>query len=117
MDWNQKINDMAGGYKDAAILLNSLRAGIFEALGEDRKTPHEIAEQCDLDPRATDIGVHALAAAGILIKDGDLFSTEPQARPILLADSHYRAGLQANKPEDFRNAANAYGIAIAEETM
>lgn len=34
---------------------------------------------------------------------------------ILLADSHFRAGLQANSPEDFRNAANAYGIAIAEE--
>ncbi len=33
---------------------------------------------------------------------------------ILLADSHFRAGLQANNPEDFRNAANAYGIAIAE---
>lgn len=34
---------------------------------------------------------------------------------ILLADCHFRAGLQANNPEDFRNAANAYGIAIAEE--
>ncbi|MEZ5276717.1 MAG: tetratricopeptide repeat protein [Opitutaceae bacterium] len=33
---------------------------------------------------------------------------------VLLADGHFRAGLQANNPEDFRNAANAYGMAIAE---
>ena len=87
MDWNLKINEMAGGYKDAAILLNSLRAGIFEALGEEWKTSNEIASHCNLDPRATDIVVLALAAAGILIKDGDRFSTHPEARPILLADS------------------------------
>ena len=34
---------------------------------------------------------------------------------VLLADSHFRAGLQANSPDDFRNAANAYGLALSEE--
>ncbi len=87
MDWNEKINDMAGGYKNAAILLNSLRAGIFDALAEEWKTPAELAADCKLDARATDIVVHSLAAAGILKKDGDRFSTEPGARPFLLADS------------------------------
>ena len=33
---------------------------------------------------------------------------------VLLADCHFRAGLQASNPEDFRNAANAYGMALTE---
>jgi tetratricopeptide (TPR) repeat protein len=35
---------------------------------------------------------------------------------VLLADCHFRAGLQASNPEDFRNAANAYGMALTEES-
>ncbi len=87
MDWNQNINEMASGFKNAAILLNSLRAGIFEALGEEWKTSQEVAANCGLDPRATDVVIHALVAAGILKMDGDRFSTEPGARPFLLGDS------------------------------
>jgi tetratricopeptide (TPR) repeat protein len=34
---------------------------------------------------------------------------------VLLADCHFRAGLQASNPEDFRNAANAYGMALTEQ--
>lgn len=35
---------------------------------------------------------------------------------VLLADCHFRAGLQASNPEDFRNAANAYGMALTEQS-
>ena len=87
MDWAQRINEMAWGYKNAAILLNSLRSGIFEALSDRWLTPSEVAVACSLDPRATEVVMHALAAAGILIKEGDKFSTEPGALPVLLADS------------------------------
>jgi ubiquinone/menaquinone biosynthesis C-methylase UbiE len=86
MDWVQRINEMAWGYKNAAILLNSLRAGIFEALGDQWRTAAEVADQCELDSRACDVVMHALAAAGVLRKDGDKFATEPGARPILLAE-------------------------------
>ena len=87
MDWEQRINEMAWGYKDAAILLNALRAGIFEALGEDWLTAAEVAAAKGLDERATGVVLHALAAGGIVIKDGDRFATEPGARPVLLQDS------------------------------
>lgn len=87
MDWVQRINEMAWGYKNAAILLNSLRAGIFEALGEDWLTADEVATGCGLDSRATDIVLHALTAAGIVQQDGERFATEPEARPVLLKDS------------------------------
>ena len=78
---------MASGYKNAAILLNSLRAGVFEALGEDWKTSPEVADLCSLDPRAIDIVLHALVATGILRQDGKRFSMEPETRPLLLEDS------------------------------
>ncbi len=87
MDWTQRINDMAWGYKNAAILLNSLRAGIFEAIGDRLQTPQEVATTCELDARATDIVMHALAAMGILKKDGARFALEPGAQAVLLADS------------------------------
>ncbi len=87
MDWVQRINEMAWGYKDAAILLNSLRVGIFEALGQDWLTADEVAAKYDLDARATDVVLHALTAAGICQQDGELFASEPEARPLLLADS------------------------------
>ncbi len=87
MDWVQRINDMAWGYKDAAILLNALRVGIFEALGDDWLTAAEVAAARGLDARATAVVLNALAAGGIVQKDGDRFATEPGARPILLQDS------------------------------
>jgi ubiquinone/menaquinone biosynthesis C-methylase UbiE len=87
MDWTQRINEMAWGYKDAAILLNSLRVGIFEALDDRWLTPAEVAGACGLDERACDVVMHALAASGVLLKEGDRFATEPEARSLLLADS------------------------------
>jgi ubiquinone/menaquinone biosynthesis C-methylase UbiE len=87
MNWTQRINEMAWGYKNSAILLNSLRAGIFEALADEWKTSAEVAEICGLDQRATGVALHALVAIGILQQDDQLFCTEPEARPLLLADS------------------------------
>ncbi len=87
MDWTQRINDMAGGYKNAAILLNALRAGIFEAFGDQWRTPLDIANECGLDERATDIVLHALAAIGLLKHENERFKLEPEAGAVLLADS------------------------------
>jgi len=87
MNWSDEINEIASGYKNSAILLNSLRVGIFEALGQDWKSAGEVAEQCNLDHRATDVVLHALVGTKILLQNEDRFSIEPEARPLLLADS------------------------------
>ncbi len=87
INWDQHINEMASGYKNSAILLNALRAGIFESLGEDWKTVAEVADGCQLDHRATGIVLHALVAADILLQDAERFCTEPEARPLLLEGS------------------------------
>lgn len=84
MDWSERLNEMVWGYKNAAVVLNAMRAGVFEALGEDWLTADEVAAACRLDRRATEIVLLALAAAEVVRQDGGRFSTEPGARPVLL---------------------------------
>lgn len=87
MEWTQRINEMAWGFKNSAILLNSLRAGIFESLGHESKSSAAVALDCGLNARATDVVMHALVATEVLEKNGGVFSIASGARPLLLADS------------------------------
>jgi ubiquinone/menaquinone biosynthesis C-methylase UbiE len=86
MEWAERIETMTAGYRDSCILIAALKAGIFEALGDGRRTPAEVAADRNLDIRAVDVVMCALAAAEILRKeDGDRFTIDPGARPFLLA--------------------------------
>jgi cyclopropane fatty-acyl-phospholipid synthase-like methyltransferase len=86
MEWAERIETMTAGYRDSCILIAALKAGIFEALGDGRRTPAEVAADRNLDTRAVDVVMCALAATGILLKeDGDRFTIDPGARPFLLA--------------------------------
>jgi SAM-dependent methyltransferase len=87
MDWCERLDLMVSGYRDAMILVAALKTGIFENLNDKARTPTQVASDLNLDPRAVDILMHALAAAGILRKDSDTFHIDPAARPYLLADS------------------------------
>ncbi len=87
MDWSVRMNEMVWGYKNAAIVLNALRTGIFEALGAQWRTADEIAAELELNTRATEVVLLALVAAEVLLVDGDRFLLEPGARPILLQES------------------------------
>ncbi len=85
MEWNERIDAMAAGYRNSCILIASVKAGIFEAMGDGERTPVEVAAILDLDARAVDVVMCALAAAGILVLRGDGFAIDPGARPYLLA--------------------------------
>ena len=87
MEWAERIDAMTAGYRNACILISALKVGIFEALGEGPRTPGEVAADLDLDTRAVDVVMCALAAAEILLQDGDRFIIDPGARPFLLAGS------------------------------
>ncbi len=87
MDGKIRVETMVSGYRDAMVLVAALKTGIFESLGTAARTPAGLATDLNLDTRAVDIVVHALAASGILIKAGDTFSIDPEVRPYLLADS------------------------------
>ncbi len=86
MEWAERIETMTAGYRDSCILIAALKAGIFEALGEDKRTSTEVATALGLDTRAVDVVMCALAANEILLKgDGEKFSIDPGAKPFLLA--------------------------------
>ncbi len=86
MEWAERIETMTAGYRDSCILIAALKAGVFEALGDGRQTPAEVAADRNLDTRAVDVVMCALAATGILLKeDGDRFTIDSGARPFLLA--------------------------------
>ena len=87
MDWVERLERVVSGYRDAMILTAALKTHILESLGTTARTPADVATELNLDPRAVDILLHALAASGILIKNGDTFQIDPGAQPYLLADS------------------------------
>ncbi len=87
MDWQERLERVVSGYRDAMILTAALKTNLFESLGTTARTPADLAAELHLDPRAVDILLHALAASGILIKNGDTFQIDPGAQPYLLTDS------------------------------
>ncbi|MCK9996905.1 MAG: methyltransferase [Candidatus Krumholzibacteria bacterium] len=84
MEWAERIETMTAGYRDSCILIAALKVGIFEALGEDKRTSKELAAALDLDTHAVDVVMCALAAVEILRKEDDRFTIDPGARPYLL---------------------------------
>jgi ubiquinone/menaquinone biosynthesis C-methylase UbiE len=87
MEWSERIDTMAAGYRNSCILIAALKTGIFEALGGDFKTPATVAAANDLDERAVDVVMCALVAAEILVQDGEKFAIDPGARPYLIKGS------------------------------
>ncbi len=86
MEWAERIETMTAGYRDSCILIAALKVGIFEALGDERRTSHEMATALGLNTRAVDVVMCALTAAEILLKDdGEKFTIDPGARPYLLS--------------------------------
>lgn len=87
VEWRERLDTMVSGYRDAMTLVAALKTGIFENLGTETRTPQAVATDLQLDARAVDIVLHALAAAGVLVKKDEAFCIEPGARPLLLANS------------------------------
>ncbi|MEN8007411.1 MAG: methyltransferase [Candidatus Krumholzibacteriota bacterium] len=87
MEWGERIDAMAAGYRNSCILVAAVKTGIFEALGDEERTAAEVAAHLDLNARAVDVVMCALAAAEVLLARGDRFAIDPGARPYLLADS------------------------------
>jgi len=84
MDTKERIESLAHGYMNSSILLTAVHEGIIEAIGADALTPDDLATRLDLDPRAVDIILHALAAAEILDKDGEGRFTLPSGNAAVL---------------------------------
>jgi predicted O-methyltransferase YrrM len=67
------------------ILLTAVELGIFEALGEKRRTASGIAADLHSDPRATEVLLDALTALSLLEKHGNLYSNDSAVAELLLS--------------------------------
>ncbi len=93
MDPKTRLEEMANGYQNSAILLSACRCGIFAAIGRGSSTAAATAAVCGLDERATERILLALAAAGVLEIEGDRFRIGAAEAEILLPDGE---GTQAS---------------------
>ncbi len=65
---------IARGFREARVLLSALELGIFDALSGSPQDASAIACRADLDPRATNILLDALASIGVLQKKQNTYS-------------------------------------------
>lgn len=80
-------------WQESRVLLSAIELDLFTTVGSGA-TSREVADRLRLDPRGTDILLHAVAALGLIEKRGERFRNGP------LAARHLCAG----SPEDLRAA-------------
>ncbi len=74
------------GYQPAAILLAAGHLGLFAGLGERARTAADLARERDLDARAVETVLLALAGLGVVDREGDGFRLAAAFAPYLLPD-------------------------------
>lgn len=75
------------GFREARIILSALELGVFESLLDSGKTAREFAASRDLDLRAAEILLDALASLGVLSKTDGCYSIAAACRPALDPES------------------------------
>ncbi|MBD3222573.1 hypothetical protein GF314_15165, partial [bacterium] len=81
------LDRLSAGYQDAVILLTANHLGIFGALAGEPQTVTDLAHELDLDPRALDRILCALAGQGILDQTSPgTFALRQEYRPMLDPD-------------------------------
>ena len=89
-----ELTRLASGHVEARIVQAAVQLGIFDALGSDSNYSRTLATELDLDPRATELILNALAALELVEKNGALFSLSPVAAKYLVRTSpHYLGGM------------------------
>jgi|UniRef100_A0A7C5AMM6 hypothetical protein len=87
------LMDLARGFRPAMILMVATELGVFDFL-EELRTPGEIAGLVQADPRALSILLHALAALGLIQKEGNRFRNGPlTSRYLVRSQEDYRGAI------------------------
>lgn len=71
------------GFREARIVLTALELDVFDCLLSSSKTAQEFAAEKDLDARATEILLNALASLGVLTKKAERFRVAAACREAL----------------------------------
>ena len=91
MDFSRLMN-FATGHVEARIIQTALELRIFEALESGGQSAASIAEQLNLEIRATELLLNALSALELLHKQGERYSLTTESRTYLLERSPLFAG-------------------------
>jgi hypothetical protein len=75
--------DLVRGYQAAAVLSAAADLDVFRALRDGASTAADVARGVRGDPRATTVLLDALAALGLLAKEGDRYRVPPDVAPLV----------------------------------
>jgi hypothetical protein len=93
MDFSQ-LMALAAGHAEARIVQTALRLGVFDAIGDITRTAESVATKLQLESRATELLLNALAALELLRKQARSFSLAPVAQKYLIRSSpHFVGGM------------------------
>jgi SAM-dependent methyltransferase len=82
-----QLMSLATGHVEARIVQTAVDLAIFDALESSARTAEDIASHLELEVRATESLLNALAALKLLDKDADRFSIVHEVKPYLLTSS------------------------------
>ncbi len=86
------LRALAFRFREARALFAGVELGVFEALGNESKDADQLAGVLSLDTRATGILLEALAALGVLVRDGTRYAIPAELRGTLVPGSAEYAG-------------------------
>lgn len=90
-EWLRRVVDQADGFKQSMIILTAAELDLFTVLGTAWQSQRQIVRRLGTDPRATGLWLNALAALGVIEKDGARYRNSPDAQRFFdRASRHYR---------------------------
>ena len=78
-----RILELMGGFRPACILGAAAELGLFDAIDQSWMSAEEVAAKLESDLRATTMLLDAIAAIGLLSKDGGRYSVPAEVRALL----------------------------------
>jgi predicted O-methyltransferase YrrM len=86
-EWNQaSIQALSRAFQESRIFLTGAELGLFDLLAAQSLSAGEVAARTGATSRGLAILLDALAAMGLLVKDGGRYRCEPSAASFLTAD-------------------------------
>jgi hypothetical protein len=93
MNFSQLMG-LAAGHVEARIVQTAVELAIFDALENSTQTTNGVAHRLQLEPKATELLLNALASLSLLEKHGNEFSLTDAAKTYLLKSSpQYLGGM------------------------
>ena len=87
LDGFEPVDRMVQGYREAQILFTAVRLGLFDAVAKEPAGADALAARLEADRRGMRILCDALAALGLLVKEGGAYRCSPAAAEYLLYTS------------------------------